>query len=371
MKNVPLSRRRIGRRNDICKTQKALLGGANSAPPRAVVVSGPRFDEPRDTFTPSGAQSITGPTLRLGHRGEEVRRLQRLLRAQGMDLSVDGVMGPQTLTAVRQFQKQRGLSVDGIVGKNTWDAFSGSDQNRPPRAIPVALKVATPKPSRFTGPISHPSGATAEQAEAHYKGLLERHGVKAKAGKTYVLGLRGLSPNGDRFSTTDGNSLREANRQGNRYNDSFVVLRPKRNGGHHPYVFQGATYPGQSSSTRSPDANGDKVGDVGMVRPGVFQVRPNGEYYGAASFRVRKLNGSTRLPAWRDLNHDGDYDRPERQRSEARGNSMSGILFHQGDSAAPNSIGCQTLSPSEYQKFLQAVGGERASFTYALIDAGQ
>ena len=35
-------------------------------------------------------------------------------------LPPDGMFGPMTLEAVKQFQRERNLAVDGIVGKNTW-----------------------------------------------------------------------------------------------------------------------------------------------------------------------------------------------------------------------------------------------------------
>ncbi len=174
-----------------------------------------------------------------------------------------------------------------------------------------------------------------------------------------------MSPDGDRTHTQDTNALGRVNRKGTRYNDSFVILSPNKNGQHNTYLLRGATYPGQSRSSKSPDSNGDGVGDVGMIRPGTYRVRPNGEFYGAASFHVQRSGGSGRIPGSRDTNHDGVYSAKERSRS----NTMSGILFHQGDPGAPNSIGCQTLSPQDYQKFLRAVGGERASFTYTLMEA--
>jgi peptidoglycan hydrolase-like protein with peptidoglycan-binding domain len=55
--------------------------------------------------------------LREGSRGEAVRDLQRFLAAIGAAVgSVDGVFGPMTRAAVRQFQSLRGITTDGIVG---------------------------------------------------------------------------------------------------------------------------------------------------------------------------------------------------------------------------------------------------------------
>jgi len=54
-----------------------------------------------------------------------VRKLQTLLAAEGHEVTVDGVYGPGTATAVRAFQRQRGLDVDGIAGPKTWTALLG------------------------------------------------------------------------------------------------------------------------------------------------------------------------------------------------------------------------------------------------------
>lgn len=63
------------------------------------------------------------PTLRLNDRGSVVQELQAKLRARGYPVQVDGVFGLVTESRVKQFQKERGLTVDGIVGKRTWDAL--------------------------------------------------------------------------------------------------------------------------------------------------------------------------------------------------------------------------------------------------------
>jgi hypothetical protein len=66
----------------------------------------------------------TTPTLRDGSTGEAVTRLQRALTAAlARTVTVDGVFGPGTTQAVRDYQSSRGLASDGIVGTATWDAL--------------------------------------------------------------------------------------------------------------------------------------------------------------------------------------------------------------------------------------------------------
>ena len=64
------------------------------------------------------------PTVSLGATGGAVRRLERALRrTPNLGLVVDGVFGPLTDAAVKEFQQGAGLTVDGIVGPLTWDAL--------------------------------------------------------------------------------------------------------------------------------------------------------------------------------------------------------------------------------------------------------
>lgn len=60
------------------------------------------------------------PLVRRGSKGTDVRHAQSRLNAHGFNLAVDGVFGPRTDTAVRRFQRARGLVADGIVGPLTW-----------------------------------------------------------------------------------------------------------------------------------------------------------------------------------------------------------------------------------------------------------
>lgn len=55
--------------------------------------------------------------------GDDVRALQQALVATGANPVVDGTFGPDTDTAVRQFQQQKAVAADGIVGATTRSAL--------------------------------------------------------------------------------------------------------------------------------------------------------------------------------------------------------------------------------------------------------
>ena len=58
--------------------------------------------------------------LKKGAKGAEVQDLQKFLMNQGFDPGVfDGVFGPRTEAALKQFQTKNGLTVDGIAGPKT------------------------------------------------------------------------------------------------------------------------------------------------------------------------------------------------------------------------------------------------------------
>ncbi|MCD8190541.1 MAG: peptidoglycan-binding protein [Clostridiales bacterium] len=60
-------------------------------------------------------------TLRKGDKGQQVRALQMLLGG----LTVDGIFGTNTETAVKAWQNNYGLDADGICGPKTWAAILG------------------------------------------------------------------------------------------------------------------------------------------------------------------------------------------------------------------------------------------------------
>ena len=63
--------------------------------------------------------------LKLGSKGNEVKLLQEKL-----NLKVDGIFGPLTEEAVKDFQRSNGLEGDGIVGTNTLSKLNLSVNKR-------------------------------------------------------------------------------------------------------------------------------------------------------------------------------------------------------------------------------------------------
>ena len=78
-----------------------------------------------ETAAPYSGVQVNLQELSRGSAGEQVKTVQRILAAMGYDLGTlnpyDGQFGSKTDTAVRAFQKAKGLTADGIVGQLTWN----------------------------------------------------------------------------------------------------------------------------------------------------------------------------------------------------------------------------------------------------------
>ncbi len=320
-----------------------------------------------------------GGVVQAGHDGAAVREAQALLRAQGITVSVDGDFGPKTQAAVMAFQRSRGIEVDGLIGAETLrelrtptggvDRRSGRDHGisaRPEDRVPgmtgadfqrragveaarrdtqrVQSEASAPRP---TGITLAPAGATAAARFNHYRSIVMAHGGEdpLTSEKPVVLGIRGMDRSGRTQETRNIAA----------YDDTFVVLN--RNGT--VTALRGSTHAGQATSSQ--------VSAVGMIRTGSFTVVPNGirpgRDEGLPSWHVLTRSGSGNIPGIRDRNHDGRLQANE----IARRSTMTEILFHPGSDTSPQSIGCQTLPPDEYRRFLRAVGSQ--GFQFTLVDA--
>lgn len=68
--------------------------------------------------------------MKLGDRGAAVMQLQQQLNRAGARLYPDGIFGPSTEAAVRDFQQRAGLVVDGIAGPKTLSVLTHGDDSR-------------------------------------------------------------------------------------------------------------------------------------------------------------------------------------------------------------------------------------------------
>lgn len=79
---------------------------------------------PTPTPTPSRKGTYTGtipaPTIKKGSKGTGVKNLQKFLNWYGnYKLTVDGICGAKTVSAIKAFQKAEKITADGIYGKNS------------------------------------------------------------------------------------------------------------------------------------------------------------------------------------------------------------------------------------------------------------
>ena len=85
-------------------------------------------------------------TIKKGSRGNDVIALQKKL-----NLIADGIFGPITDEAVRDFQRSHNLAVDGIVGPKTWAALGIGSLPNPRRIDKIILHCsATPEGEDFS-----------------------------------------------------------------------------------------------------------------------------------------------------------------------------------------------------------------------------
>lgn len=113
-----------------------------------------------DTPAPTPPEP-TYPTLRKGSTGEYVTLLQTKLIQRGYDLApygADGKYGAKTVTAVKAFQKDNGLTQDGVTGANTWAA------------------ILSGQTTLYTVTVQHLSKSVAETIVGTYGGTMKAEG---------------------------------------------------------------------------------------------------------------------------------------------------------------------------------------------------
>lgn len=118
----------------------------------------PEFDIDKESSTANFTEIWQGEVSR--GAPDYIRWLQQSLnRILGLRLAVDGIVGSQTRSAIRNFQQQKGLIVDGIVGSQTERALIAAGAAPPPGMPSAPVPTPLPSPSAFRPvPVETPGG---------------------------------------------------------------------------------------------------------------------------------------------------------------------------------------------------------------------
>lgn len=121
-------------RDDVDQITRLINGGDNGLADRKKYLAKAKEVIPHDiritsaTATPDViAQPVVEGLVPAGRnsRGDNVKKIQRLLNRHGAQLKEDGQFGRQTQLAVKAFQKSRALLITGDVDVNTLKALTG------------------------------------------------------------------------------------------------------------------------------------------------------------------------------------------------------------------------------------------------------
>lgn len=132
--------------------------------PFEIAPPGAGGSSPNPSGPTSGTSTAGRPTVRRGDTGEHVLFLQQRLLAHGYSVSADGIFGPGTENAVRNFQNSQGLVGDGVVGPKTWAAL-GDAAGPEPEPEPQPEPEPEPDPSDWSGTASRPTIRRGDRGE--------------------------------------------------------------------------------------------------------------------------------------------------------------------------------------------------------------
>jgi peptidoglycan hydrolase-like protein with peptidoglycan-binding domain len=82
-----------------------------------------RSEDGMDRGAEANVDASTSMQTTAGLSNDQIQDAQQSLRQEGHSVSVDGVWGPQTAQAVRQFQQENGLDVTGSLDSETLAAL--------------------------------------------------------------------------------------------------------------------------------------------------------------------------------------------------------------------------------------------------------
>jgi len=118
------------------------------------------------TGSSMGAPGTQGPQANLNQGGQqtsksEIQQAQQQLKSQGLYRgAVDGVMGPETQTAVMAFQREHSLPQTAQLDQQTLSALNGGGSTSGAAGMTGSSPTGARQPGGATGMTSSPVGTT-------------------------------------------------------------------------------------------------------------------------------------------------------------------------------------------------------------------
>ena len=127
----------------------------------------------RPRLVPKKVSRAEVKRLKKWYKGKNIENIQRMLQNNGYNIGrygADGVIGKQTIVAIKAFQANNNLGVDGKVGTDTLRKLQGGGRREMPRRRQIVRRSTEPRARQIIRVSSRKEGATRSAESARSVG---------------------------------------------------------------------------------------------------------------------------------------------------------------------------------------------------------
>lgn len=221
-----------------------------------------RLGRDRNVYTPGpGLGEVgSGQAIHIGHGGQGVKDLQRLLNSMGANLAEDGKFGPRTEAALKSFQAARGLPETGILDPRSLANL----QSGGPRLDATAWGRHTPQIRDEVGDSRNSSRL--EAALSKVPPSMQAGDVSASQLRQMVPGLS--TERADQIAPYLNDAMRGAGINTTRQKAAFIAQLAHESGGfrHFEELASGRAYEGRRDLGNTQPGDGERFKGRGPIQ---------------------------------------------------------------------------------------------------------